>query len=323
MGTKKCMITLLSGLFLLAGCTGKSKQPSLDSLWETETAVEETNVSKEFILPDFTREKEIDKDSVVIYYRISPAAQSVEKYSMIDSAMYAVTYDVSMIHDPANLESKVNDIHILQIGNKVSKTFSRYIAETDSMDTESRKNGITYMVRFNFFPEDIYKNYPEGKITLSHRTPLGGPILKYEEALPEFNWQITGQTKQILSYTCQKATVAFRGREYEAWFAPDIPLQEGPWKFNGLPGLILEVYDTQKQFVFTCKSFSELKRPAPLVFWEWDYKETNRATMDKFLRQAFNNPQAYIGLYNNSILKLKHFENIRNMVFPYNPMELE
>ena len=42
-----------------------------------------------------------------------------------------------------------------------------------------------------------------------------------------------------------------RGRNYHAWFAPEIPLNEGPWKFNGLPGLILEVYDTQDHYHFT------------------------------------------------------------------------
>lgn len=62
-----------------------------------------------------------------------------------------------------------------------------------------------------------------------------------KEDLPELNWEITPETKNILGYQTQKAITKFRGREYEAWFAQEINIQDGPWKFHGLPGLILDV----------------------------------------------------------------------------------
>lgn len=61
-----------------------------------------------------------------------------------------------------------------------------------------------------------------------------------------FDWKITNETKKIGSFKCKKATTKFRGRNYIAWFAPEIPVSYGPWKLNGLPGLILEAYDTFK-----------------------------------------------------------------------------
>jgi len=66
------------------------------------------------------------------------------------------------------------------------------------------------------------------------------------------NWQIESETKRISSFLVQKATIKFRGRSYEAWFAPEIPISIGPWKFHGLPGLILEIYDQELgvQFLF-------------------------------------------------------------------------
>ena len=56
------------------------------------------------------------------------------------------------------------------------------------------------------------------------------------------------QTKKIGNFLCQKAVSNFRGRDYVAWFAKDIPVHAGPWKFYGLPGLILEVYDENGKF---------------------------------------------------------------------------
>jgi GLPGLI family protein len=67
-------------------------------------------------------------------------------------------------------------------------------------------------------------------------------------------WKMTQEEKSIGSILCRKATGYFRGREYIAWYAPEIPVRLGPWKFEGLPGLILEIYDTRKQVFFSATS---------------------------------------------------------------------
>ena len=60
----------------------------------------------------------------------------------------------------------------------------------------------------------------------------------------ELAWNISSETKEIAGYTCNKATVSYRGRNWVTWFAPEIPAAFGPWKLHGLPGLILEAHDT-------------------------------------------------------------------------------
>jgi len=67
-------------------------------------------------------------------------------------------------------------------------------------------------------------------------------------------WQIIKEFKTIGSHKCQKATTVFRGRNYTAWFCEKIPVNFGPWKFSGLPGLILEVHDDMN--VFKIKALS-------------------------------------------------------------------
>lgn len=74
-----------------------------------------------------------------------------------------------------------------------------------------------------------------------------------EEDAPKINWKITKDTSSLSGIKCQKATAYFKGRNWIAWFAPELPFQSGPWKLNGLPGLIVEAYDEKKevQFLFS------------------------------------------------------------------------
>lgn len=67
-----------------------------------------------------------------------------------------------------------------------------------------------------------------------------------KEVATKQDWKIENETKKIGNFKCKKATVNFRGRNYIAWFTTDIALPYGPWKLHGLPGLILEAYDTNK-----------------------------------------------------------------------------
>lgn len=71
-----------------------------------------------------------------------------------------------------------------------------------------------------------------------------------DDTLSNFKWKITKERKKILKYSCIKATTRFRGRNYEAWFTEDIPIQNGPWKFCGLPGLIVKICDDKQSFIY-------------------------------------------------------------------------
>jgi GLPGLI family protein len=81
-----------------------------------------------------------------------------------------------------------------------------------------------------------------------------------EESLPVINWKISKDTASFSGLHCQKATTHFKGRDYTAWFCPDIPSQSGPWKLSGLPGLILEAYDTKKQIVFKFDGIEDVSK---------------------------------------------------------------
>lgn len=83
---------------------------------------------------------------------------------------------------------------------------------------------------------------------------------KYMETLPLQKWSIEEDTMHIIGYPCQKATCKWRGRQYTAWFAPDIPLSYGPYKFGGLPGLIMKVEDSKQRYLFQIKGIWQEQR---------------------------------------------------------------
>jgi GLPGLI family protein len=94
----------------------------------------------------------------------------------------------------------------------------------------------------------LYKNYQTNNLLYTDNISI-----KYyyiTDTLDNFNWKITKEREKIQKYNCTKATTTFRGRSYTAWFTEEIPLRFGPWKFGGLPGLIIKLEDDQKHYVY-------------------------------------------------------------------------
>jgi GLPGLI family protein len=99
----------------------------------------------------------------------------------------------------------------------------------------------------------LYKSYTENTLYYQEPNPT---LLHVKEKLNGFEWQLIDSTKKVLGYDCRKAITKYRGRDYIAWFTTDLPFKAGPWKFNGLPGVILEVRSTDD---FTKMTAMELK----------------------------------------------------------------
>lgn len=79
---------------------------------------------------------------------------------------------------------------------------------------------------------------------------VGGEQYFYDDQA-EMKWSLTDSTRVILGYECQQAVCDFRGRRWIAWFTYDVPIDNGPWKLHGLPGLICEAYDAQRHYHYT------------------------------------------------------------------------
>ncbi|MEM6770380.1 MAG: GLPGLI family protein, partial [Bacteroidota bacterium] len=85
------------------------------------------------------------------------------------------------------------------------------------------------------------------------------PFIVSDQLAP-FEWTILPDTKEIAGYNCHAATTHFRGRNYTAYFTPEITLSGGPYKYNGLPGLILEISTEDGSYAWHCKSITNLSQ---------------------------------------------------------------
>lgn len=96
--------------------------------------------------------------------------------------------------------------------------------------------------------EFLFRNINDGE-TMVYRK-ITGDACSYVEQTGHPVWELTSETKEILGYTCQLAKCDFRGRIWHAWFSSDIPVNEGPWKLFGLPGLVLEANDEKNHYTY-------------------------------------------------------------------------
>lgn len=110
-----------------------------------------------------------------------------------------------------------------------------------------------------------------------------------EEPVPQCAWEIADSTKTILGYECQMATADFHGRTWTAWFTPEIPVTNGPWKLGGLPGLILEAVDDSGLYTFEATGLQQSSRSIIPVYSSDAYDPVDRKEFLKMKRKMIDN----------------------------------
>lgn len=127
--------------------------------------------------------------------------------------------------------------------------------DTVRIKKKETKGGMTKFIERDSVGNRVFKDLLEKSVV--HRHVSFKKAFLIEETLPTMIWEIKPEQKKIGSLLCQKALTRYRGRNYEAWFTLSIPVSTGPWKFNGLPGLIVEVFDDthEVQFLYNNISF--------------------------------------------------------------------
>jgi GLPGLI family protein len=173
-----------------------------------------------------------------------------------DTAQVLVHYKFSHLRDTTNREHPYTENMVLLVGKHagVFRSYDRQLSEVQNKKKmqEAVANSAGGNVRFNrqiAGSGTEYYQYPNDRKLLRKESLFGSFLVT--EALPIINWQITGDTATYGGLHCQKATSHFSGRDYTAWFCPDLPLHLGPWKLNGLPGVIVEAYDATGGVQFT------------------------------------------------------------------------
>ena len=249
------------------------------------------------------------KTIVSILLLASLAIQATAREPMIDRAHMKCLYRYVYTFDTLKNELR-DDLLILQIGKEVSKCYSYYTFQCDSLQrtpdgakvwSELFRRAIEKDGIYGDFPHVrmstyVYKNYPTGQMTITDRISLQDYC--YVDSLHTQTWTMGDSTREVLGYTCQQATADFRGRRWTAWFTTDIPISDGPWKLGGLPGLILEAYDEGKQHVFTAVGLERVKDEL-IIFnrpfrGNHRFEQTNRLDFLRMERRSLMDSNSFI-----------------------------
>ncbi len=196
----------------------------------------------------------------------------IDKAIPVDTAKFKITYALKYKFHP-DQEYYFDDTRIVQIGKRNIKDYSDIINHFDSLATEQVRRGATSYsnVSGNPWPLEIIRPIRSTTANLKYRLSIS-TFLTYLDSVPELKWSFNhGNSEFILGYECNKATTNFAGRTYTAWFTTEIPLPFGPYKFGGLPGLILKIEDAEQQYVWEAIGFERTEAP----IMEYTYQDGN------------------------------------------------
>lgn len=180
-------------------------------------------------------------------------------------------YDYRFIPDSANVSDVKTETMNLDVAKSGSKFYSYTAYHSDSamkvnLEKQLAATGainITSDMQKGLIKYSVTKKYPKYEVFL--QTRVLGDTYKVSDERPMV-WKISSDKEKIGEWTTQKAETDFAGRKWYAWFTTDIPIQDGPYKFHGLPGLIVKLEDKSKSHVFTLQSVKNISEIQEDVF---------------------------------------------------------
>ncbi len=227
---------------------------------------------------------------------------------VIDQANYIANYTYTYQEDSLNNERIRSDEMTLYIGNEYSAFEHSGMFFSDSLKRKAKQQANPDAALFEAFSKTsnrsngghltrykVIKDQNSDTTILAEHIAFSAKHLKAEETF-KFNWELVAHSDTLMyQYQCKKATTFFRGRHYQVWYTMQIPINDGPYKFKGLPGLIVRLQDSQSQHVFELSDFRKISNNKPIYFDESKYQKVDMKAYYKtkkadllILTRAFN-----------------------------------
>lgn len=221
------------------------------------------------------------------------------------------------VYQYKNAETNYTDNYILAIENKTS-----YFTEKNAiLNREYLKTAyLTGHIDMNNMKRNSQMSITSQRVNNSTYVykSFGASILL---VLPNnnFKWTLHNDKKQTDGKILHKATIHYGGRDWVAWYNMEVPLQEGPYVFAGLPGLIEQVYDTDNIHSFTLKGHTS--KTFPTEFFKVENPSTfTKTSVEDFLllvEEAKKDPTTFLDTHSN-ILTMANVEITPEMKKAYN-----
>lgn len=228
------------------------------------------------------------------YAQLTPAPQTLNNSHCIDTARFEIRYSFKFKNHPSQKHFD-EDMRVIQVGKNVVKDFSEIVYHYDSLATENFKKGLSTSTNpYLTFPCEIY-NYPKEKqCHEKYRLFLSAGVLCYPSKWTDIEWNYSSNdTIKLLGYTCNKAIANFAGRKYTAWYTLDVPIPYGPYKFSGLPGLIIRIEESNGMYVWEFCSLST----TPSCIYNYQYEGEQKCTAEaaaKTIKRMITRPMTFL-----------------------------
>ena len=180
----------------------------------------------------------------------------IAKAQKPDTARMLVHYKFTWVRDTTNRDHPYIENMVLYVGQRAGayrsydaivynaqfkKAWAEAAAASPDGNVRINRRGVGTSIEYYQYPNDKKLARKEQLLTNNYFI---------EDVMPAIDWKTSSDTATFGGLHCQKATCHFKGRDYAAWFCPDLPICIGPWKLNGLPGVIVDARDSKNEVVF-------------------------------------------------------------------------
>ena len=245
------------------------------------------------------------------------------KHQMVDRSYMECVYE-HVNYDPYYQSTEIKD-YILEIGKKASRYAFYEPYMRDSIIAADHPNGLTngeyHAISDRFSVKSLTEEIKDFESNvLSHYETIFMDHYIYKEEMPVFEWTLTDSIEEVCGHPCKTATTTFRGRNWTAWYCEEIPVNNGPAKFSGLPGLILKVQDDKNEHIIEAMQVRKSDK-------EFGYKirsfliPTDRKTFNKMMNDYKMDVGTFLAGSQNLPKKLDGSSPFGHKRLFYNPIE--
>lgn len=256
-------------------------------------------------------------------------------FSQQDTTRYIVTYSTEHLIDTGNKNSVIKYPLYLLIGERITLSLSKNQYANDSINDAYKQIGeknrsnlsIDYtrgsIKRISAFESAaIYADMYKG--VFYETNVIGTTRYLIDDSIKTINWKIMNNYKEIQGFKCQEARTVFKCRTWIVWFSNELAVSSGPWKLNGLPGLILEAFDESRQISFVVNDIAKYNSQKIIELPEKGYTKCSRREFYRLLSAYAENPMKFVENQTGFVFK-DNADNpppgLPRLKLPNNPIE--
>lgn len=213
-------------------------------------------------------------------YSESGDIYEMSKRAVLDSARLGAFYQLRFRKDSTKTNDYTEVQTVLMISDKyllfsdynrlVFDSINDYLAGSrrNARDRKARAEWARCLNQWNYF-FIVLTDLGKRQTTVQTYDVLRS--YEYAYPTPEIKWNLMAGDTLVNQVFCKKAACTFSGRSYVAWYTETIPLPYGPYLFGGLPGLIMEIHDINRNWIFTNNGFGTMSQHASMYLYDKKY----------------------------------------------------